>query len=235
MKIPCPYCGDSIKYDESLGGRTIECGYCRRPVTMPSVAQLPPDYQAEFRREQEKLRKKAEAAEQKRLRAQQKEAEKKRAELVRRESDRLAQEAEWAQRQQYQQAVAVAKADPDKPKVWCCTAKGVQHGPMKEEMVQKWLDDGALGGGDYVLPEGTATWIRVSDLPERFHVPAHDDSVRCPKCGCTQLSSQKRGMSGQDACCGALALGPLGLLCGLEGANKVVITCLKCGHQWSRG
>jgi len=61
------------------------------------------------------------------------------------------------------------------------------------------------------------------------------NSVRCPRCGCTQLSTEKRGMSGGSACCGALLLGPLGVLCGLHGANKVMITCLKCGHQWSRG
>ncbi len=61
------------------------------------------------------------------------------------------------------------------------------------------------------------------------------DSITCPKCGSTQVTVQKKGFGGGCACCGALLVGPLGLLCGLHGANKVIITCLKCGNQWSRG
>ncbi len=59
--------------------------------------------------------------------------------------------------------------------------------------------------------------------------------VNCPKCGCAQISANKKGMDAGGACCGALLLGPLGILCGLQGANKVIVTCLKCGHQWTRG
>ncbi len=60
-------------------------------------------------------------------------------------------------------------------------------------------------------------------------------SVKCPRCGCSQISGNKKGMDAGTACCGALLLGPLGLLCGLSGANKVIITCLNCGFQWSKG
>ena len=73
IKIPCPFCGDSIKYEESLGGKTIACGYCKNALNLPIVAQLPPEYQAEFQRVQHKLRKKAQVAELKRLKAQEKE------------------------------------------------------------------------------------------------------------------------------------------------------------------
>lgn len=245
MKLPCPYCGDSIKYQESLGGKTIRCNYCKRPLLIPFVAQLPPDYQEEFRQEQAKLRKNAEAAEQKRIRALRKESERKQAELLRQQEleirakeARLRQDAEAAQQQQYVKAIADAKAEPDKPKIWHCSIKGTQHGPMQESVLQKWVDDGAIGEDDYVRVEGAVTWIRLSDIPERFCFPVHavgPNGVRCPKCGCTQLSAQKKGMSGENACCGALLLGPLGVLCGLQGANKVIVTCLKCGHQWSRG
>jgi len=186
IKLPCPYCGDSIKYEESLGGKTITCRYCKRPLKMPFLAQLAPEYQEEFRHQQDKLRKKAEAAEQKRIRAQQRESERESAaflrqqELERRaEEARLRQQVEAAQQQEY--------------------VKAIHAGPT--------------------APAPTAD----------------ANSVRCPKCGCTQLSTQKKGMSGGCACCGALLVGPLGLLCGLKGANKVIITCLKCGHQWSRG
>jgi tellurium resistance protein TerD len=61
------------------------------------------------------------------------------------------------------------------------------------------------------------------------------DRVACPKCGCSQVTVQKKGFGGGCACCGALLFGPLGLLCGLRGANQVIITCLKCGYQWRRG
>jgi len=255
MNISCPYCGDSIKYDESLGGKRVVCRYCKRPLRMPFVAQLPADYQEEFRREQDKLRKKAQAAEQKRLLAQQREAERKRTEAwLEQERERqsqearLRQEAEAARQQQYAKALVDAKAEPDRPKIWHCSIKGTQRGPIKESMLQKWIDDGVICGADHVRVEGRETWIRLSDLPERFHIPIHagpvqvaiaqvadSNTVRCPKCGCTQLSTEKKGMDASSACCGALLLGPLGLLCGLQGANRVVITCLKCGHQWTRG
>jgi hypothetical protein len=244
MKLSCPYCGDSIKYEESLAGKNVTCSYCKRPVLMPSVAQLPPDYQEEFRQEKEKLRKNAESAERKKLFAQQKESERKQAEFLRKqELENRAKEAQAQQKaeadrqQQYVKAIADVKSDPDKPKIWYCKIKGTQHGPMQEVILQKWADDGTVGKDDYVRVEGAVIWIRLSDIPERIHVPLHavDVSVRCPKCGCTQLSTEKKGMSGEDACCGALLLGPLGLLCGLQGANKVIVTCLKCGHQWSKG
>jgi tellurium resistance protein TerD len=258
IKLPCPFCGDSIKYEESLGGKTIPCGYCKKPLKMPLVTQLPPEYQDELRQKQDKVRKKAEAAEQKRLRAEQKECERRHAEVLQREElEKRAKEArllrveEAARQQQYAKATADARAEPDKPKIWHCSINGKTHGPMKESILQQWATDGAIGADDYVRVEGSVTWIRLSDIPERFHIPVRssqaqpntnapvqdgdDNSVRCPKCGCSQLSTEKKGMSGSDACCGALLLGPLGLLCGLHGANKVIVTCLKCGHQWSRG
>lgn len=34
---------------------------------------------------------------------------------------------------------------------------------------------------------------------------------------------------------GAAVLGNVGLLGGLLGSKKVIITCLKCGHQWQPG
>ena len=62
--------------------------------------------------------------------------------------------------------------------------------------------------------------------------------ARCPKCGSTQLSANKRGYNYSEGCCGAFLLGPLGLLCGgcgLTNPNKVIVTCLKCGKQWKAG
>lgn len=317
MQLPCPRCGELIKFQESLGGQRIVCRSCKRPLRMPLVAQLPPEHQEQYRREQDFLRQKAiraklqardnEQAESwlEDLTPPRKEAEqqgdptkwewneqqetedarlKEEADVRRKQASenarlelaetvRRREEAEAVQRQQYLKVVADAKAEPDKAKIWHCSIRGKQHGPMRESMVQQWIDDGTLGKGDQVRVEGCDTWIQLSDLPERFHIPVHavaivaapvyakaidaaendggqyeagrvrsasvhvvgDSSVRCPKCGCTQITANKKGMSGGDACCGALLFGPLGVLCGLSGANKVIVTCLKCGHQWRRG
>ena len=255
MKLLCGHCRRAFTYDGSLAGKEFTCSHCRRLVRMPFLTELPADLQEEYRHEQEKLRKKAESAEEKRIRAQQRESEAKRVELLRQqelaqraEEARVRQKAERAEQQRYARAVAAAKADPGKPKIWHCVMNGAEHGPMKESVLQKWIDDGAITKDDYVLVDGAVTWIRLSDIPERFQFPArvqaqavpaaidgHENTVRCPKCGCSQLSTQKKGMSGGTACCGALLVGPLGLLCGLKGANKVIVTCLKCGHQWTMG
>ena len=57
--LPCPLCGDSIAYKEILAGQVITCGYCKRPLKMPFVAQLPREYQEELRHKQDKAQKKA--------------------------------------------------------------------------------------------------------------------------------------------------------------------------------
>ena len=62
-----------------------------------------------------------------------------------------------------------------------------------------------------------------------------EDQVKCPKCGSTQLSADKKGFGLGKAAGGALLLGPVGLLGGLIGSKKVMITCLKCGKQWKAG
>lgn len=59
-----------------------------------------------------------------------------------------------------------------------------------------------------------------------------EDSVCCPRCGSTQLTANKKGFGLGKAAAGGLLLGPVGLLGGFFGSNKVIITCLKCGHQW---
>ena len=64
-----------------------------------------------------------------------------------------------------------------------------------------------------------------------------DDSngVKCPKCGSTSIAAQKEGYGAGKGCCGTILFGPLGLLCGAFGANKMNLHCLKCGHKWEAG
>jgi pSer/pThr/pTyr-binding forkhead associated (FHA) protein len=58
------------------------------------------------------------------------------------------------------------------------------------------------------------------------------NNAKCQKCGSTSIHAAKNGFSGGKACCGALLVGPLGLLCGTNKRNKVIVTCLNCKHKW---
>lgn len=59
--------------------------------------------------------------------------------------------------------------------------------------------------------------------------------IKCPKCGSTQLTTDKKGFSGKKAVAGAVLTGGIGLLAGTIGSNKIIITCLKCGNQFYPG
>lgn len=62
-----------------------------------------------------------------------------------------------------------------------------------------------------------------------------ENQIRCPKCNSNQLSAHKKGFSGQKAVAGAVLTGGIGLLAGTIGSNKILITCLNCGHQFKPG
>lgn len=57
----------------------------------------------------------------------------------------------------------------------------------------------------------------------------------CPKCHSTSLSANKKGFGVGKAVIGASVAGPLGLVAGNLGSQKVKVTCLKCGHQFVAG
>lgn len=59
--------------------------------------------------------------------------------------------------------------------------------------------------------------------------------IICPKCGSRELSVGKKGFSGTKAFVGAVTFGNIGVLAGTHKSNKIVITCLKCGHQFAPG
>ena len=56
--------------------------------------------------------------------------------------------------------------------------------------------------------------------------------LKCPHCGSTLIHIDKKGFDAGNACCGAILLGPLGVLCGAGGANKLRKTCLNCKKSW---
>lgn len=57
----------------------------------------------------------------------------------------------------------------------------------------------------------------------------------CPRCGAANVAADRRGFSVGKAAAGGLLLGPLGLLGGLHGRDRVRLTCLGCGHEWALG
>lgn len=59
--------------------------------------------------------------------------------------------------------------------------------------------------------------------------------MRCPKCGSTSLSGNKKGFGIGKAVVGAYVAGPIGLVAGNLGAKKVRVTCLRCGHKFWAG
>lgn len=61
------------------------------------------------------------------------------------------------------------------------------------------------------------------------------EEIKCPKCKSTQITANKKGFSIGKAAAGALLTGGVGLLAGTIGSNKVIITCLACGHQFKPG
>ena len=63
----------------------------------------------------------------------------------------------------------------------------------------------------------------------------YDEMMKCPRCGSTSLSGNKKGYGIGKGVVGAIILGgPLGLIAGNIGSSKVVITCMKCGHKFRR-
>lgn len=54
----------------------------------------------------------------------------------------------------------------------------------------------------------------------------------CPKCLSTSLSTNKKGGSITKGLVGGLVLGPLGLLAGGIGRNKIDMYCMKCGNKF---
>jgi tellurium resistance protein TerD len=62
-----------------------------------------------------------------------------------------------------------------------------------------------------------------------------EDLIKCPKCGSTQITAGDKGFGLGKAAVGGILLGPVGLLGGMLGSKKVMITCLKCGKKWKAG
>ncbi|MFD1402869.1 double zinc ribbon domain-containing protein [Robinsoniella peoriensis] len=86
-------------------------------------------------------------------------------------------------------------------------------------------------GRKYKVSE-LSTCILKTNAPEVIMSKHVDNLARCPKCGSTSLSGNKKGFGIGKAIAGAYLAGPLGLMAGNIGAKKIWVTCMKCGKRF---
>jgi hypothetical protein len=80
---------------------------------------------------------------------------------------------------------------------------------------------------------------RLADARQRAQdsVPPAPTSggVQCPECLSNQTTFTNQRFGVGKAAVGVVLTGGIGLLAGGIGRNKIIITCLNCGHQWRVG
>jgi len=59
--------------------------------------------------------------------------------------------------------------------------------------------------------------------------------VRCPGCGSTDLTANRKGFGWGKSLVGGVLTGGVGLVAGFIGSRKVLVTCINCGKQWQAG
>jgi tellurium resistance protein TerD len=59
------------------------------------------------------------------------------------------------------------------------------------------------------------------------------NTTKCPVCHSTDFRVEKQGFSLGKAGIGAVLLGPIGLIGGLHGGEKLINVCLNCGKRWN--
>ena len=80
-----------------------------------------------------------------------------------------------------------------------------------------------------VSPSISPAAVSVHVLTEKANQPA------CPKCRSTKTTFNRQGFGVGKAAVGAVLTGGIGLLAGGIGFNKIKLTCLECGHSWTKG
>ena len=76
----------------------------------------------------------------------------------------------------------------------------------------------------------------ATDMSEgqTFRIVVEDpNAARCPRCGSTSITADKKGYGYIKGGIGALIAGPIGLLAGGIGSKKIENHCLNCGYDWT--
>jgi tellurium resistance protein TerD len=86
----------------------------------------------------------------------------------------------------------------------------------------------------YLVPISAQGQAQECDCGNINIVPKVEvSSIKCSRCGSTQIGAGTKGFSLGKAAVGGVLLGPVGLLGGLLGSKETMVTCLKCGHRWN--
>jgi ribosomal protein L37E len=99
----------------------------------------------------------------------------------------------------------------------------------KRQEIYEMVRQGRLQRGD---PEVEAAIKRTVDEQKIEEQREADTQISCPRCGSTQLNTQRKGFGLGKALVGGVLTGGIGLIAGFHGSRKVLITCLKCGNQF---
>lgn len=83
----------------------------------------------------------------------------------------------------------------------------------------------------------TQKWAKEEIKFDPDYVPPskNNRTAACPLCRSTQLFAGNKGFSLGTALAGGILFGPFGLLGGFWGSERVIVTCLACGHKWEAG
>lgn len=81
------------------------------------------------------------------------------------------------------------------------------------------------------------TYTKIQPIVEQPDVVVqtvvqHEVQISCPKCGSTQITSNKKGFNVGQALIGGFVTGGVGLVAGLWGSNEIRLNCLRCGNRW---
>ena len=86
-----------------------------------------------------------------------------------------------------------------------------------------------------VQEQAQKNWALMKQASNSTSVKKKDEPIACPKCGSTQLHSDKKGFSTAKAVAGSMLTFGVGAVAGLAGSNIIMLTCLNCGKQWKAG
>jgi hypothetical protein len=80
--------------------------------------------------------------------------------------------------------------------------------------------------------------VAIEEIPHKQNVSVVSDTSKpqppcCPRCGSVNLSGKEQGFGVGKALLGGMLLGPLGVLAGAIGAEKIMVRCLVCGNKFS--